>query len=68
MKLKDVLGDFEIYTSNEEDRILEQLTYARPLSSFNERDQFIIEGLVRKSLVIKIGEHSPRVIANDTKA
>lgn len=68
MKLKDVLGDFEIYTSNEEDRILEQLTYARPLSSFNERDQFTIEGLVRKSLVIKIGEHSPRVIANDTKA
>ncbi len=65
MKLKDVLGEFEIYTSNEEDRVLEQLSYARPLSSFDERDQFTIEGLIRKSLVIKIGETNPKVIAND---
>lgn len=65
MKLKDVLGEFEIYTSNEEDRVLEQLSYARPLSSFDERDQFTIEGLIRKSLVIKIGEINPKVIAND---
>ena len=65
MKLKDVLGEFEIYTSNEEDRVLEQLSYARPLSSFDERDQFTIEGLIRKSLVIKIGDINPRVIAND---
>ncbi len=65
MKLKDVLDQFEIYTSNEEDRVLEQLSYARPLSSFDERDQFTIEGLIRKSLVIKIGETNPRVIAND---
>jgi len=65
MKLKDVLGEFEIYTSNEEDRVLEQLSYTRPLSSFDERDQFTIEGLIRKSLVIKIGETNPKVIAND---
>lgn len=65
MKLKDILDQFEIYTSNEEDRVLEQLSYARPLSSFDERDQFTIEGLIRKSLVIKIGETNPRVIAND---
>lgn len=65
MKLKDVLDQFEIYTSNEEDRVLEQLSYARPLSSFDERDQFTIEGLIRKSLVIKIGETNPKVIAND---
>jgi len=65
MKLKDVLDQFEIYTSNEEDRVLEQLSYARPLSSFDERDQFTIEGLIRKSLVIKIGDINPRVIAND---
>ena len=65
MKLKDILGEFEIYTSNEEDRVLEQLSYIRPLSSFDERDQFTIEGLIRKSLVIKIGETNPKVIAND---
>ena len=65
MKLKDVLNQFEIYTNNEEDKLLEELTYARPLSSFDERDQFTIEGLIRTSLVIKIGEINPRVIAND---
>jgi hypothetical protein len=68
MKLKDVLSQFKIYTTHDEDRMLEELSYARPLSSFNERDQFIIEGLIRKSLVIKIGESNPRVIANDAQA
>ena len=46
-------------------KILEKLKDARPLASFSERDQFTIEGLIRKSLVIKIGDHNPRVIANE---
>jgi hypothetical protein len=65
MKINEILSQFEIYTSNEEARMLKELTYARPLSSFDERDQFTIEGLVRKSLVIKIGDTNPRVIANE---
>lgn len=65
MKLNDILNQFEIYTSLEEERILGQLTYAKPLGAFSERDQFIIEGLIRKSLVIKIGDLNPRVIANE---
>lgn len=65
MKLNEILSEFEIYTSNEELKILEKLQHARPLASFSERDQFTIEGLIRKSLVIKIGDHNPRVIANE---
>jgi hypothetical protein len=65
MKINEILSQFEIYTSNEEARMLKELTYARPLSSFDERDQFTIEGLIRKSLVIKIGDTNPRVIANE---
>ena len=65
MKISELVKGFEIYTSNEEARMLKELTYARPLSSFDERDQFTIEGLVRKSLVIKIGDTNPRVIANE---
>lgn len=65
MKLNEILSEFEIYTSNEELKILEKLKEARPLSSFSERDQFTIEGLIRKSLVIKIGDLNPRVIANE---
>lgn len=67
MKINEVIKTFEIYTSNEEQRLLNELTYVRPLSSFNERDQFTIEGLIRKSLVIKIGDKNPKVIANDSQ-
>jgi hypothetical protein len=65
MKAYEIIKEFEIYTSNSEKKMLEQLTHARALSSFSENDQFTIEGLIRKSLVIKIGEHNPRVIANE---
>lgn len=65
MKLNELVKSFEIYTSNEEKEVLKKLDYPQYLSSFNERDQFTIEGLVRKSLVIKIGDINPRVIANE---
>lgn len=65
MKVNDIISEFEIYTSNKEREVLERLSHARPLSSFSEQDQFTIEGLIRKSLVIKIGDHNPRVIANE---
>ena len=65
MKINELIKEFEVYTSNEEKRVLEQLTYVRQLSSFSERDQFTIESLIRKSLVIKVGDINPRVIANE---
>ncbi len=65
MKINELIRDFEVFTTSEEDRVLRELHYARPLNSFSERDQFTIEGLIRKSLVIKIGNTNPRVIANE---
>lgn len=65
MKLNELVKSFEIYTTNEEKDILKKLNYPQYLSSFSERDQFTIEGLIRKSLVIKIGDYNPRVIANE---
>ena len=65
MKINEILREFEIYVSNAERAMLEKLSYPRPLSSFPEHEQFIIEGLIRKSLVIKIGNTNPRVIANE---
>ena len=40
--------------SNEEKAVLDQMQGVRPLTSFTEREQVIIENLVRKSLVSKI--------------
>ena len=65
MKISELVKEFEIYTSNDEKKMLEQLTHVRPLNSFSERDQFTIESLIRKSLVIKVGDINPRVIANE---
>lgn len=68
MKINEILTGFTIFTSREEDAMLQRLTSMSYLHSFTEREQFIIEGLVRKSLVIKIGDTNPRVIANEFDA
>jgi hypothetical protein len=65
MKINELLNGFTIYTSREEDAMLQRLQGPVFLESFNERDRFIIEGMIRKSLVIKIGNTNPRVIANE---
>jgi hypothetical protein len=65
MKLNDLVKTFEIFTSNEEKKMLEKLSYPQLMSSFSENEQFIIEGMIRKSLVIKIGDKDPKIIANE---
>lgn len=65
MKINEILTGFSIYTNREEDAMLKRLGEVAYLNSFTEREQFIIEGLIRKSLVIKIGDTNPKVIANE---
>lgn len=65
MKINELLSGFKIFTSREEETILKKLVSPAYLSSFSEREQFIIEGLIRKSLVIKIGTENPRIISNE---
>jgi hypothetical protein len=65
MKINELIGDFKIFTTNEETEILKKLSAPSYLSSFTERERFIIEGLIRKSLVIKIGTDNIRVISNE---
>jgi len=65
MKINEILTGFSIYTTRAEDAMLKRLQSVSYLKSFNEHEQFIIEGLIRKSLVIKIGDTNPKVIANE---
>lgn len=65
MKINELLGGFSIYTSLEEERVLKKLNSPMFLSEFSEREQVIIEGMVRKSLVIKLGSRNPKVVANE---
>ena len=64
MKINELIGDFKIWTSNAEEALLPNLNEPRLLSSFTESEQFIIETLIRKGLVTKIGQVNPKVIAN----
>jgi hypothetical protein len=54
MRINELISSFEIYTSNEEKAVLEQINRPLPLSSFQEREQVVIQNLVRKSLISKM--------------
>ena len=43
----------DIYTSNEEQTVLDKMTSVQMIESYTERERFVIEGLIRKSLVTK---------------
>lgn len=66
MKLNELLGNFTIYTTNEEKQILSKIDDIMSLDTFTEREQAIIENLIRKSLVSKIHKKgSTLVMANE---
>jgi hypothetical protein len=54
MKLNELIKDFTIYVNNEEKRVLESLNGLVPISGFDERDQVIINNLLRKSVISKV--------------
>jgi len=43
----------DVYTSNEEQTVLNKMTGVQMIETYTERERFIIEGLIRKSLVTK---------------
>ena len=56
MKLNELITDFTVFTTIEEQALLTTMSEkALPYNSYNERQQFILDGLIRKSLVSKIG-------------
>jgi len=54
MKINELIQSFEIYTSNEEQMILEKIQGITSIHIFNEREQTLINNLIRKSLVSKV--------------
>jgi hypothetical protein len=54
MKLNEFVRSIETWCSTEEQKVLESINEILPLDSFTEHDQFVLESLIRKSLVIKV--------------
>jgi len=52
MKINELIKS--IYMTNEEKNLLETFDAPVPLSAFTERDQTIINNLIRKSIISKI--------------
>lgn len=54
MKINELIEDFTVFTTNEERAILETIDDVVPLTTFNERERFVLANLIRKSLITKI--------------
>jgi hypothetical protein len=67
MKLNELLTDFEIFMTNEEKVELENLSAPTPMSSLTERQQVIMNNLIRKSLVSKIRSNNVIMVARNDK-
>jgi len=69
VRLSELIREFRIYMSNEEARVFGECKDLRPLRSFPERDQVIIEGLIRKSLVSRVSKNgTTMVMANELRS
>ena len=64
MKINELVRSFEIWTTNEERALLSRLLQPTLLSTLAERDKVVAENLIRKSLLVKIGDKNPKVVAN----
>jgi hypothetical protein len=66
MKINELIKSFEIFITNEERAVYETIDEHTNISKFNEREQVLIQNLIRKSLVSKIQSNGQvMVIKND---
>lgn len=65
MKINELLDELEMWTSNEESKLLKKLQNPTRLHSLSEHDQFRVQSLIRKSLVTRNGIKDPIIVANE---
>jgi len=66
MKINELLSSFYIYITNEEREIYNKLDERTSLTEFDERERFVIQNLIRKSLVSKVVANGQElVVRND---
>lgn len=63
MKLNELITSFTIALSNEESDVLASIKDVMPLDNFNEREKYVIENLVKKSVVTKIKHGNSYMVA-----
>lgn len=56
MKINELITNFTIQMSNEECAVYEKVNGIVPIAQFSEREKFILENLIRKSMITKISK------------
>jgi len=54
MKLNELVRSLDTWTSKEERDVLHRITGLVSIKTFEDHEKFVIEGLIRKSLVIRV--------------
>jgi hypothetical protein len=62
MKINELLNRFEIFTTNEEQKLLDKLDGVSPIEYYTERERFVIENLIKKSLVSKVKHNNSYMV------
>lgn len=66
MRINEILTDFTVFTTNEEKEILGKISNTPIyINSFNDREQIVIDNLVKKSLLTKINEKPFAMVKNN---
>ena len=65
MKIFELTPNLNIWTTNEEAKLLKKLKTPVKLSMLTAHDKFIAEYMIRKNLVKKSGFNDPIVMANE---
>ena len=67
MKISNIISEFEIFTSNEEKALLDNITKPCYSETLSERELTIAENLVRKSLLTKVNYRGSVVFVPNEK-
>lgn len=62
MKINELIDRFEIFTTNEEQKLLDKMDGISPIEYYNERERFVIENLIKKSLVSKVKHNNSYMV------
>jgi hypothetical protein len=54
MKINELIENFDIFVTNEEKKLLDRIKNTCNIEIFTEREQVVIENLIRKSLLSKV--------------
>ena len=67
MKINELISLFEIFTTNEEQILLDKLVEPSNIQVFTEREQQVMQSLLRKSLVSKFYKDGEIIVLPNKK-